>query len=214
MQGQSASAAATFEKEKAVSAELKASDKPVAAEKEEASGDSAITAVKDENEPVVAEKASEISPENTSVEKVTEKGNVLSANSEEKAEEKSAGQDKTAEAAQSVLTETESDMENVISGDAGELDDELGFSEDLTVPAADIKPEEPEDMRIISKEEAEALIKGEDAGALMQINKAENSIKFSDDAVQEQQSKEGDSPNEEKTEEAGVKAKNSDIAEK
>ncbi|MDY4841449.1 MAG: hypothetical protein SO314_03695 [Alphaproteobacteria bacterium] len=211
---ENAAAAATVEKEKAISAELKASDKPVAAEKEEASGDSATTAARSEKEPVVSEKASEISPENTSIEKTTEKSSVPSADSEKKAEEKLLGQDKAAETVQSVLPEkeAESDMKSGISGDAGELGDELGLGEDLTVPAADIKQEESEGMRIISKEEAEALIKGESAGTLIQIDNAENSVMVSDVGAEEQKSKEDNRPEEEKTAEAGVKAKNSDTA--
>ena len=198
---ENAAAAATVEKEKAISAELKASDKPVAAEKEEASGDSATTAARSEKEPVVSEKASEISPENTSIEKTTEKSSVPSADSEKKAEEKLLGQDKAAETVQSVLPEkeAESDMESGISGDAGELGDELGLGEDLTVPAADIKQEESEGMRIISKEEAEALIKGESAGTLIQIDNAENSVMVSDVGAEEQKSKEDNRPEEEKT---------------
>ena len=43
--------------------------------------------------------------------------------------------------------------------------------------------EEPEGMRIISKEEAEALIKGEDAGALIQLENGENFVTISDDAA-------------------------------
>ena len=167
--------------EKTAPTEIKTTKKMVAPEK--ASEVSATTVDKAENEQIPSEKTPENLLEVSSVEKagegVAETASQPSVAPKETAEKKIVEKDKVVKAALSVSAETESE----VLGDTSELADELGLSDNMIVPATDVLAEEPEGMRIISKEEAEALIKGEDAGALIQLENGENSVTISDDAA-------------------------------
>ncbi len=203
--------------EKAASAEEKTPKKTTAPEKEEVSEVLATTVDKAKKEQASSEKAPEILPEDSSVEEArepaAEKASELPVAPKETAEKKIVEQDKAEEAASSVPAETESEASN----DADELGDELGLGDDIAVPATEVKAEEPEAMRIISKEEAEALIKGEGAGSLIQLDNAENSVTLSDDTAvlssdgaEERKVEQEDNPVAEKAAASDVKTKTSD----